>query len=76
MATIATPLILTNNTEIIEKKVDIDNALSRCRRPLESTLINLDVYGVFSLPDSWKSKVVVLVFETFLGGSQRVTVLV
>lgn len=40
-----------NNIEIVEKKVDIENALSRMRRPLDSTTVNLEVYGVFSLPD-------------------------
>lgn len=58
MATVSNPLILTNNTEIVEKKVDLEHALSRVRRPLESTTVNVEVYGVYSLPDTWKSKVV------------------
>jgi hypothetical protein len=49
---------LSNNTEIVEKKVDIEQALSRSRRPLDSTIVNLEVYGVYSLPDTWKSKIV------------------
>jgi hypothetical protein len=49
---------LSNNTEIVEKKVDIEQALSRSRRPLDSTIVNLEVYGIYSLPDTWKSKIV------------------
>jgi len=47
-----------NNTEIVEKKVDLEQALSRMRRPLESTTLNLEIYGVYSLPESWKQKIV------------------
>ena len=47
------------NTEIIEKKVDIDQALSRMRRPLEATTVNLEVYGLYSLPEGWKQKIAV-----------------
>lgn len=50
--------MLVNNTEIVEKKVDIENALSRMRRPLDLTEINVEVYGVYSLPDQWKTRVV------------------
>ena len=60
METVSNPLILTNNTEIVEKKVDIENALSRVRRPLEATLVNLEVYGIYSLPETWKSKIVIV----------------
>lgn len=60
MATIASPLVLTNNTEIIEKKVDLENALSRVRRPLECTTLDLEVFGVFSLPEHWKAKIVII----------------
>lgn len=49
---------LSTNTEIVEKKVDIEQALSRLRRPVDSTTLNLEVYGVFSLPEHWKAKVV------------------
>ena len=49
---------LANNTEIVEKKVDVENALSRMRRPLDLTEINVEVYGIYSLPDQWKHKVV------------------
>lgn len=55
----ATPLQnLSSNTEIVEKKVDIEQALSRVRRPLDSTTLNLEVYGVYSMPEHWKSKIV------------------
>ena len=49
------------NTEIVEKKVDIEAALSRMRRPLDSTSLNLEVYGVYSLPDPWKTKLVTVI---------------
>lgn len=53
-----------NNTEIVEKKVDVDLALNRMRKPLDSTTLNIEVYGVYSLPDTWKSKIV-SVYEKF-----------
>ena len=56
----ANPLQLSNNTEIVEKKVDVEQALSRVRRPLDQTTFNFDVYGVFSLPEPWKAKIVSL----------------
>ena len=52
-----------NNTEIVEKKVDVEQAISRMRRPLEQTSLNIEVYGVYSLPDAWKSKLVSLFFH-------------
>ena len=58
MATINNAFGQVTNTEIVEKKVDVDQALSRMRRPLESTNINLEVYGVYSLPEAWKTKFV------------------
>ena len=51
--------LLVNNTEIVEKKVDIEQALERMRRPLDLTSINIEVYGVYSLPDQWKTKMVI-----------------
>lgn len=48
---------MSGNTEIIEKKVDIEQALSRMRRPLDLTTVNVEVYGVYSLPDQWKLKI-------------------
>ena len=39
------------NTEIIEKKVDVEQSMSRMRRPLDLTSVNVEVYGVFSLPE-------------------------
>ena len=50
--------VQSQNTEIVEKKVDIEQALSRVRRPIDSTSLNLEVYGVYSMPESWKAKVV------------------
>lgn len=58
MASSANLLGQVNNTEIVEKKVDVEQALSRLRKPLESTTLNIEVYGVYSLPDAWKSKIV------------------
>ena len=46
--------MLSTNTEILEKKVDIDQAVQRMRRPLDSTTVNVEVYGVYALPDAWK----------------------
>jgi hypothetical protein len=39
------------NTEVIEKKVDVEAALSRMRRPLDITTVNVEVFGVYSLPE-------------------------
>ena len=47
-----------NNTEIVEKKVDIESALGKMRRPLDGTTVNVEVYGVYALPEAWKGKVV------------------
>ena len=47
------------NTEIIEKKVAVEAAINRMRRPLDVTTINVEVYGVYALPDPWKQKIVV-----------------
>ena len=52
-------MLKSNNTEIIEKKVDIEQAISRMRRPLDLTSVNLEVYGVYSLPEAWKQKIAV-----------------
>lgn len=49
----------STNTEVIEKKVDVDKALARMRRPLDLTTVNVEVYGVYSLPDLWKTKIAV-----------------
>jgi hypothetical protein len=51
--------MLSTNTEVIEKKVDVQQALSRMRRPLDLTTLNLEVYGVFALPEPWKQKIAV-----------------
>ncbi len=58
MATTNNNVGLSTNTEVVEKKVDVEQALSRVRRPLDATSLNLEVYGVYSLPDAWKAKVV------------------
>ena len=47
------PLSITN-TEVIEKKVDTEQALSRASRPIESTNLTLEVFGTYSLPNAWK----------------------
>lgn len=49
----------STNTEVIEKKVDVEKALARMRRPLDLTTLNVEVYGVYSLPDLWKTKIAV-----------------
>ena len=52
-------MLKSTNTEIIEKKVDVDTALSRMRRPLDLTTVNVEVYGVYSLPEVWRQKITV-----------------
>ena len=46
------------NTEIQTKPTDVHEALSRVRRPLDSTKMRLSVYGVYALPEAWKAKFV------------------
>jgi len=53
------------NTEITEKKVDVQEALSRVRPPLDAVTVTLEVYGVYALPESWKAKVVSYIFIHF-----------
>ena len=48
----------SKNTEITEKKVDVEEALSRTRKPMVELSVNLEVYGAYALPESWKSKIV------------------
>jgi len=45
------------NTEVSEKKVDVEEALSRVRKPLASTKLNFNVFGIYNLPESWKAKI-------------------
>ena len=45
------------NTEVQTKDINVDDALSRVRRPLDSTKLTLCVNGVFALPESWKAKI-------------------
>jgi len=55
-------MLKSTNTEIIEKKVDVDTALSRMRRPLDLTTVNVEVYGLYSkhsLPEGCKQKITV-----------------
>jgi hypothetical protein len=52
-------MLKSSNTEVIEKKVDIESAISRMRRPLDLTSVSLEVYGVYALPDPWKQKIAV-----------------
>ena len=46
------------NTEIQTKPTDVSEALSRVRRPLDSTKLRMSVYGVYALPEVWKAKFV------------------
>ena len=52
-------MLKSSNTDVIEKKVDIESAISRMRRPLDLTSVSIEVYGVYSLPESWKQKIAV-----------------
>ena len=45
------------NTEVQTKEVNVDEALSRARRPLDSTKITLSINGIYALPDAWKQKI-------------------
>jgi len=45
------------NTEVQTKDIDIEDALSRVRRPLDSSKVTLSVNGIYALPDSWKQKI-------------------
>ena len=46
------------NTEIQTKQTDVQEALSRVRRPLDSTKLKMSVFGVYALPEVWKTKFV------------------
>ena len=46
------------NTEIQTKPTDVQEALSRVRRPLDSTKLRMSVQGVYALPEVWKAKFV------------------
>ena len=52
-------MLKSTNTEVIEKKVDVESAVNRMRRPLDLTTVNVEVYGVYSIPDVWKQKIAV-----------------
>jgi hypothetical protein len=56
-------MLKSTNTEIIEKKVDVEQAISRMRRPLDLTTVNVEVYGVYSLPEAWKQKINVSIIK-------------
>ena len=45
------------NTEVQTKDINIEDALSRVRRPLDSTKMTLSVMGVYALPEAWKQKI-------------------
>lgn len=45
------------NTEVQTKPINIEDALSRVRRPLDMTKMTLSVMGVYALPESWKQKI-------------------
>lgn len=46
------------NTEITEKTVNVEEALARVQKPIQSVTVNLEIYGAYGLPDSWKQKIV------------------
>lgn len=46
------------NTEVTEKSVNVEEALSRVQDANKSIQVTLEVYGFYALPDSWKQKVV------------------
>ena len=48
----------SKNTEITEKKVDIEEALTRTKKPVVGVDLTFEVYGCYALPESWKSKIV------------------
>ena len=55
------------NTEVQTKDINIEDALSRVRRPLDSTKVTLSVMGVYALPEAWKQKIqTVSIFESQL----------
>ena len=55
------------NTEVQTKDINIEDALSRVRRPLDSTKVTLSVMGVYALPEAWKQKIqTVSIFKTQL----------
>ena len=41
----------------VKKDINIEEALSRVRRPLDSTKVTLSVNGIYALPESWKQKI-------------------
>ena len=51
------------NTEVQTKDINVEDALSRVRRPLDSTKLTLCVNGVFALPESWKAKIQTVSFS-------------
>lgn len=52
-------MLSSSNTEVIEKKVDIEASISKMRRPLDLTTVNVEVFGLFSLPEVWRQKIAV-----------------
>lgn len=51
------------NTEVTEKKVDVEAALARTRRPLSSVSMTLEVFGAYAMPERWKEKIVSYRFD-------------
>jgi len=46
------------NTETVTtnaKTLNISQAIQKIQRPLDSTKITVDVVGIFSLPESWRT---------------------
>lgn len=46
------------NTEVKSESINISEALSRSKRPLDSTKLTMTVMGIYSLPEQWKSRFV------------------
>ena len=46
------------NTEVKIESINISEALSRSKRPLDSTKLTMTVMGIYSLPEQWKSRFV------------------
>ena len=41
-----------------EKKVDVEEALTRVRQPLSALTMTLEVFGAYAMPEKWKEKIV------------------
>lgn len=59
------------NTEVQSKPIDVEEALSRVRRPLDQTRVNLSVMGVYALPEAWKTKIAAVSYRNSNNSSLR-----